>query len=81
VSDITGVTGLRIGPYPMPGSGTRVSVIGPLEIKPGTRYNARYGVDHAAPAVRAGAGHTHSGPEAFYIVSGAQCVEARIRRR
>jgi mannose-6-phosphate isomerase-like protein (cupin superfamily) len=64
-----------------PGSGTRVAVIGPLEVKPATRYTARYMESIMPPSVRAGAGtaangHTHPGPEAFYIVSGAQCLES-----
>jgi quercetin dioxygenase-like cupin family protein len=57
-----------------PGNGERVSVIGPLQIKPGTRYTARYMESTMPPGVRAVV-HTHSGPEAFYVVSGAQCLE------
>jgi mannose-6-phosphate isomerase-like protein (cupin superfamily) len=57
------------------GRGDRVSSIGPLQIKPGTRYAARYMESILPPAVRDLSAHTHSGPEAFYIVSGAQCLE------
>jgi quercetin dioxygenase-like cupin family protein len=61
-----------------PASGTRVSVVGPLEVDRGTRYNARYMESIMPPAVRAGVGngHNHPGPEAFYIVSGAPCLES-----
>lgn len=63
-----------------PGSGERVSVIGPLHTTRGTRYNARYMESIMPPRERDGSvlssgGHSHFGPEAFYIVSGAQCLE------
>lgn len=57
-----------------PGSGERVAVIGPLQIKPGVRYTARYMESTLPPGV-VSAVHTHSGPEAFYTLSGAQCLE------
>jgi quercetin dioxygenase-like cupin family protein len=49
----------------------------PLQFKPGTRCSARYMESIMPPAVRAVSAHTHSGQEAFYIVSGGQCLQAR----
>src|SRR5439155_9265921 len=57
------------------GRGDRVSSIGPLQIKPGTRYTARYMESILPPSARAVSAHTHSGPEACYLVSGTQCLE------
>lgn len=57
-----------------PSSGERVAVIGPLRITPGKRYTARYMEATFTPGMRA-AVHRHSGPEAWYLVSGTQCLE------
>ena len=58
-----------------PQTGERVAVIGPLQLTRGIHYTARY-MESIMPSGHRGAtGHTHSGPEAFYIVSGAQCLE------
>jgi quercetin dioxygenase-like cupin family protein len=57
-----------------PASGTRVAVIGPLPVATGASYTARYMEAEFNPGMRARA-HLHSGPEAFYLVSGTQCLE------
>ena len=58
-----------------PANGERVAVIGPLHLERGARYTARYMESILPPEMRGMAGHTHSGPEAFYVLSGAQCLE------
>jgi len=57
-----------------PNSGERVAVIGPLLVLPGKQYTARYMEAAFSPGMAARA-HEHSGPEAFYVVSGTQCLE------
>ena len=57
-----------------PASGERVAVIGPLTVRDGTRYTARY-MEAVFPAGLATQVHVHSGAEAWYVVSGAQCLE------
>ena len=57
-----------------PSSGERIAVIGPLPITPGKHYTARYMEATFTPGMRA-AIHRHSGPEAWYLVSGTQCLE------
>jgi len=57
-----------------PKSGERVAVIGPLVVLPGKQYTARYMEATFTPGMAARA-HEHSGPEAFYVVSGTQCLE------
>lgn len=59
-----------------PRAGTRVALIGPLGIDAGIPYTARYMETVIAPAFQDGGnGHRHPGPEAWYIVSGGQCLE------
>ena len=58
-----------------PANGERVAVIGPLHLERGARYSARYMESILPPEVRGSTGHSHSGPEAFYVLSGAQCLE------
>jgi len=55
-------------------SGERIAIIGPLPISAGKQYTARYMEAVYTPGMRARI-HRHSGPEAFYLVSGAQCLE------
>jgi quercetin dioxygenase-like cupin family protein len=55
-------------------SGERIATIGPLPISEGKQYTARYMEAVFTPGMRA-AIHRHSGPEAWYLVSGAQCLE------
>ena len=71
------VLGLHPGRPGLAGGARRPRVgVGPLQIKPGTRYTARYMESILPPSVKAVSAHSHSGPEAFYIVSGAQCLDA-----
>ena len=62
-----------------PMAGDRVAVIGPLQVATGTPYTARYMealFPWAGPQPYGdGSGHRHPGPEAWYVVSGAQCLE------
>jgi hypothetical protein len=61
-----------------PAAGERVAVIGPLDVAPGTPYTARYMqalFPADAPTPYPGTGHRHPGPEAWFVVSGAQCLE------
>jgi hypothetical protein len=61
-----------------PTAGERVAIIGPLHVATDTPYTARYmqAVFPAdAPTLYPGPGHRHPGPEAWYVVSGAQCLE------
>jgi len=55
-------------------SGEHVATIGPLPTIAGTQYTARYMEAVFTPGMRA-AIHRHSGPEAWYLVSGVQCLE------
>lgn len=57
-----------------PSLGERIAVIGPLPIRAGRAYTARYMEAVFTPGMRA-AVHRHSGPEAWYLVSGVQCLE------
>jgi len=57
-----------------PSSGERVAVLGPLAITSDKKYTARYMEAVFKPGMRA-AIHRHSGPEAWYLISGAQCLE------
>ena len=61
-----------------PESGERIAVIGPLQVTASTAYTARYMqalFPPDAPTLYPGPGHRHPGPEAWYVVSGAQCLE------
>jgi|SRR5437588_3913690 len=55
-------------------SGEHIATIGPLPISAGKQYTARYMEAVFPPGMRA-AIHRHSGPEAWYLVSGTQCLE------
>jgi quercetin dioxygenase-like cupin family protein len=57
-----------------PPSGERVAVIGPLPVMAGRPYTARYMEAVFTPGMRAPV-HRHSGPEAWFLISGAQCLE------
>lgn len=57
-----------------PATGKRVAVIGPLRVKPAAQYTARYMEAVFPPGMQTSV-HTHSGPEAWYILSGAQCLQ------
>lgn len=57
-----------------PSSGERIAVIGPLEIDAGRQYTARYMEAVFKPGMTSSI-HRHSGPEAWYVLAGAQCLE------
>ena len=57
-----------------PPGGQRVAVIGPLRVDSATQYTARYMEAVFPPAMQTSV-HTHSGPEAWYILSGVQCLQ------
>ena len=58
-----------------PDRGERVAVIGPLPVTAGKRYTARYMEGVLPPAQYGHEAHRHPGPEAFYVLAGAHCVE------
>ena len=62
-----------------PAEGTRIALIGPLQVATDTPYTARYMqalFPWAGPQPYGdGSGHRHPGPEAWYVISGAQCLE------
>jgi quercetin dioxygenase-like cupin family protein len=57
-----------------PSSGERVAVIGPFPVIAGKQYTARYMEAVFPPGMRTSI-HRHSGPEAWYVVAGTQCLE------
>lgn len=57
-----------------PSTGERVAVLGPFPIVAGRQYTARYMEAVFTPGMRTSI-HRHSGPEAWYLVSGTQCLE------
>ncbi|MGH8240788.1 MAG: hypothetical protein ACREXP_27750, partial [Steroidobacteraceae bacterium] len=57
-----------------PAAGQRVAVLGPLRVQPAAQYTARYMEAVFPPGMQTSV-HTHSGPEAWYILSGAQCLQ------
>lgn len=63
-----------------PAAGTRVAIIGPLQVTRGLTYVARY-MEAVFPygMQTSGNGHRHSGPEAWYVLTGAQCLETPDR--
>jgi hypothetical protein len=57
--------------------GQHVASIGPLVVDPGTAYTAHY-LEAVIPQgfqEGKGGGHRHPGPEAWFMVSGGQCLE------
>jgi quercetin dioxygenase-like cupin family protein len=58
----------------VPKGGRRVAVIGPLSLVAGKSYDAEIAYSVMAPTDRSRV-HTHSGPEAWYVLAGAQCLE------
>jgi quercetin dioxygenase-like cupin family protein len=61
-----------------PTRGTRMAVTGPLGTRRGVHYTARYMEATFPPGLRTGA-HAHSGPEAWYVLTGAQCLQTPDR--
>jgi quercetin dioxygenase-like cupin family protein len=54
--------------------GERIAQVGPLPTNPTAAYTAVY-METSFPPGPIAAPHTHPGPEAFYLLSGEQCVE------
>jgi len=61
-----------------PARGERMTAMGPLGIRKGVRYTARYMEATFPPGLKTGA-HAHSGPEAWYVLTGAQCLQTPDR--
>jgi quercetin dioxygenase-like cupin family protein len=57
-----------------PPAGARVAEIGPLPVRPDREYSAQYMEAIFTPGMTAPS-HRHSGPEAWYTVSGETCLE------
>jgi len=57
-----------------PSGGTRVAEIGPLPVSPDAKYSAQYMEAVFTPGMTAPA-HRHSGPEAWYTLTGETCLE------
>src|ERR1700694_3154655 len=57
-----------------PSGGARVAEIGPLPVSPDAKYSAQYMEAIFTPGMTAPA-HRHSGPEAWYTLSGETCLE------
>ena len=59
-----------------PRGGERVALIGPLLVDRGVDYTARYLEAVISPGFQLEtSGHRHPGPEAWYVLSGGQCLE------
>lgn len=57
----------------------RAATVGPLRNRPGRAVRARFMESLFSPGMRTRV-HSHSGPEAFFVVDGEQCVETPTRR-
>jgi quercetin dioxygenase-like cupin family protein len=57
-----------------PSGGQHVAAIGPLPLKQGRKYTARYIKATFGPG-ETSVIHSHAGPEAWYLISGTQCLE------
>jgi quercetin dioxygenase-like cupin family protein len=57
-----------------PSGGEHVTTLGPLQVHPGRRYTAHYVEAVFPPGMRTTV-HRHPGPEASYVIAGAECVE------
>ena len=57
-----------------PASGDFVARVGPIPMTAGKRYTVRYMEATFTPGMRTSA-HRHSGAEAWYVLTGAQCLE------
>ena len=57
-----------------PASGERIAVVGPLPHEAGRPYTARY-LEIKIPPGQHTPIHRHAGPEAWYLLAGAQCLE------
>lgn len=54
--------------------GHRIAVVGPLKLLPADSYTAEIAYSVMQPDDRSRV-HTHSGPEAWYVLSGVQCLK------
>jgi quercetin dioxygenase-like cupin family protein len=54
--------------------GTHVAEIGPLVVKPNTKYIAQYMQGVMLPGAQTGV-HHHPGPEVLYTIAGEECME------
>ena len=54
--------------------GRSVAVIGPLRVLPGESYDAEIAYSVMRPSDHSRV-HTHTGPEAWYVLTGVQCLE------
>jgi len=54
--------------------GHRVAMIGPLSVVAGKKYDAEIAYSVMAPSDHSRV-HMHAGPEAWYVLAGAQCLE------
>lgn len=55
-------------------AGERIASVGPLPVTPGRSYAARY-LEEVLPLGARTPAHRHAGPEAWFVLGGAQCVE------
>jgi uncharacterized protein (TIGR02246 family) len=55
-------------------AGERVARVGPLPVTPGRMYAAHY-LEGVVPVGARTPVHRHAGPEAWYVLAGAQCLE------
>lgn len=66
---------LTVGPHrSTPAGGTRVAEVGPLPLPPAASYEMILAYVAVPPGAKS-AVHVQSGPEAWYVLSGTQCVE------
>jgi quercetin dioxygenase-like cupin family protein len=66
---------LTVGPYQVAPKGVmRVAEVGPLPLPPAASYEILFAYV-AVPSGARSAVHVQSGPEAWYVLSGSQCVE------
>jgi quercetin dioxygenase-like cupin family protein len=64
----------EFGPDDAPFHGEPVAVVGPLELAPAKSYDAEIAYAALRPGDKSRV-HTHPGPEAWYVISGSQCLE------
>jgi mannose-6-phosphate isomerase-like protein (cupin superfamily) len=64
---------------PRVANGRKLATAGPLRLTAGTAYRARFIESIFTPGMRTRT-HSHPGPEAFYVVSGAQCMDSPTKR-
>jgi hypothetical protein len=55
-------------------AGKKVAVVGPLNVDPSKEYTARY-MEAVSTRGMQSTIHRHAGPEAWYMLSGSQCLE------